>query len=143
MRRLLLMLDEPTMLQLETMSRTDILITPCGGVGTVLMFLRPGATAIAMNYWNNVAEKSVQMESIYYWNLEYLNMQYLPVLLEDYELTTDRPGCEKSADEKHYETQVCLFQALLVSQSCRHYFSGCAFAHGCLKRMQLRVIPLS
>lgn len=38
--------------QLEAMSRTDILITPCGGVGTVLTFLPPGATAIVMNYWH-------------------------------------------------------------------------------------------
>ena len=114
MLRLLLVLDKPVLLQLETMSRTDILITPCGGVGTVLLFLRPGATAIAMNYWNNVAEKSVQMESIYYWNLEYIDMQYLPVLPEDYELTTDRPGCEKSADDQYYKSQVILFQALPI-----------------------------
>ena len=127
MRKLLLY--EAILLQLETMSRTDILITPCGGVGTVLMFLRPGATAIAMNYWNNVAEKSVQMESIYYWNLEYLNMQYLPVLPEDYELTTDRPGCEKSVNEKHYKTQVILIKALPASQFCRQYFRGCALSH--------------
>ena len=47
--RLLLLLDSPILLQLETMSRTDILITPCGGIGIVLLFLQPGATAIVMN----------------------------------------------------------------------------------------------
>ena len=52
------------------------------------------------------------MESIYYWNLEYLDMQYFPVLPENYELTTDRPGCEKSADDRHYETQVIHFPSL-------------------------------
>ena len=132
MQKLLLMLDKSVLLQLETMSMTDILITPCGGIGTVLMFLRPGATAIVMNYWNNVAEKSVQMESIYYWNLEYLDMQYLPVLPEDYELTTDRPGCEKPADDQHYEAQVILFQAVPVGQSCCQYCGECAFSQRCM-----------
>lgn len=93
-------------LQLQAMSRTDILLTPAGGTGTILMFLPPGATAIVMNYWDSVARKSVQMESIYYWNLEYLDMQYFPVLLEDYEQTTDRPRCEKPSDDPYYDSQV-------------------------------------
>lgn len=93
-------------LQLEAMSRTDILITPCGGVGTVLTFLPPGATAIVMNYWHTTLQTSVQMERNYYWNLEYLDIQFFPVLPEDYELTTDRPSCEKGADDPYLEGQV-------------------------------------
>ena len=62
-------------MQLEVMSATSVLITPCGGVGTVLTFLQPGATAIVMNYWQNVANTSIQMEAIYYWNLEYLDLK--------------------------------------------------------------------
>ena len=92
--------------QLEAMSRTDILITPCGGVGTVLTFLPPGATAIVMNYWHTTHQTSVQMERNYYWNLEYLDIQFFPVLAEDYELTTDRPSCEKSADDPYRETKL-------------------------------------
>ena len=92
------------------MSRTDILITPAGGTSTVLVFLPPGATAIVMSYWNNVDEKSVQMESIYYWNLEYLDIQYFPVLLEDYQHTTDRPGCEKPIDDPYFDSQVIHFK---------------------------------
>ena len=61
--------------QLEVMSKTSILITPCGGTGTVLTFLQPGATAIVMNYWHDFKGISVQMEAIYYWNLEYLDLQ--------------------------------------------------------------------
>lgn len=53
--------------QLEAMAKTAILITPCGGTGTVLTFLPPGATAIIFNYWHDIREVSVQMESIYYW----------------------------------------------------------------------------
>lgn len=53
--------------QLEAMAKTAILITPCGGTGTVLTFLPPGATAIIFNYWHDIKEVSVQMESIYYW----------------------------------------------------------------------------
>jgi hypothetical protein len=88
------------------MSRTDILITPCGGVGTVLTFLPVGATAIVMNYWHTTLQTSVQMERNYYWNLEYLDIQFFPVLAEDYELTTDRPKCEKGPDDPFLEGQV-------------------------------------
>ena len=88
------------------MSRTDILITPCGGVGTVLTFLPPGATAIVMNYWHTTLQTSVQMERNYYWNLEYLDIQFFPVLAEDYELTSDRPTCEKGPDDPFLEGQV-------------------------------------
>lgn len=104
-------------MQLQAMAKTDILITPCGGTGTVLLFLPPGATAIVMNYWDNVSIKSVQMEAIYYWNLEYLDMQYFPVLAEDYELTTDRPACEKPANDPHYENQVRLLLFTCLSQT--------------------------
>ena len=92
--------------QLEAMSRADILITPCGGTATVLTFLPPGATAIVMNYWHTTLQTSVQMERNYYWNLEYLDIQFFPVLAEDYELTTDRPSCEKGPDDPYLEGQV-------------------------------------
>lgn len=59
-----------------------------------------------MNYWQSVAGRSEQMESLYYWNLEYLDIQYFPVLLEDYEQTQDRPACEKGHNEPHFEDQV-------------------------------------
>ena len=57
-------------LQLRAMSRTTVLITPCGGTGTVLTFLQPGATAIIMNYYIPAQNTSIQMEALYYWNLE-------------------------------------------------------------------------
>ena len=53
--------------QLRAMAETRILITPCGGTGTVLTFLPHGATAIIMNYWVPARNASVQMESLYYW----------------------------------------------------------------------------
>ena len=49
------------------MAKTSVLITPCGGTGTVLTFLQPGSTAIVFNYWQDLKNISVQMESIYYW----------------------------------------------------------------------------
>ena len=97
------------------MSRTDILITPCGGIGTVLTFLPPGATAIVMNFWQSVTETSIQMESIYYWNLEFLDIQYFPVLLEDYDLSSDRPECEKPEDDPYFEEQVSRPSCCLTS----------------------------
>ena len=94
------------------MSRTDILITPAGGTSAVLVFLPPGATAIVMNYWDSVAEKSVQMDAPNYWNLEYLDIQFYPVLLEDYQESTDRPGCEKPSDDPYFDTQVICSRTL-------------------------------
>lgn len=35
-------------------------------------------------------------------------VQYFPVILEDYDNTTDRPQCEKKPHETHYEEQVGL-----------------------------------
>lgn len=47
-----------------------------------------------------------QMEEPYYSNVEYIDWQYLPVVLKDYEGTSDRPGCEVSADAEHFPEQV-------------------------------------
>jgi len=80
--------------QVELMSQTSILISPCGGLATVLSFLRPGSTAIVMNFWHTHLNRSVMMEDAFYQNLEYLDLQYFPVTLEDYTGTTDRPECE-------------------------------------------------
>lgn len=73
--------------QVQLMSGTSILVTPCGGLATVLTFLRPGATAIAMNYWHSVQQRSLQLEDNYYSHLEYLDLQYMPVTPEDYAAT--------------------------------------------------------
>lgn len=56
----------PSPWQVRLMSETSILVTPCGGLATVLTFLRPGATAIAMNYWSTLRNRSAQLEDIYY-----------------------------------------------------------------------------
>ena len=120
------------------MSRTDILITPCGGVGTVLTFLPPGATAIVMNYWHTTLQASVQMERNYYWNLEYLDIHFFPVLAEDYELTTDRPSCEKGPDDPYLEGQVgylyyhdqrSMCMSYLVDSICLFVYVSITFTH--------------
>ncbi|KAL4442053.1 hypothetical protein ABPG77_011314 [Micractinium sp. CCAP 211/92] len=80
--------------QVKLMSDTSILVTPCGGLATVLAFMRPGATAIAMNYWHTLHNRSMQLENNYYQHIEYLDLQYFPVTPQDYENTTDRPACE-------------------------------------------------
>lgn len=48
-------------LQVEILAATTILITPCGGLGTVSVFLPPGATAIVMNYYNTAKKTSTQV----------------------------------------------------------------------------------
>jgi len=77
----------PLPAQVKLMSDTSILVTPCGGLATVLTFLRPGATAIAMNFWHSVQQRSLQLEDNYYSRLEYLDIQYMPVTPEDYAAT--------------------------------------------------------
>lgn len=52
--------------QVKLMSDTSILVTPCGGLATVLAFMRPGATAIAMNFWHTLYNRSMQLENNYY-----------------------------------------------------------------------------
>ncbi|EFN58307.1 hypothetical protein CHLNCDRAFT_142310 [Chlorella variabilis] len=78
----------------QLMADTSILITPCGGLATVLTFLPPQSTAIVLNYWNTLLNRSLQMEDNYYQHMEYLDFQYMPVTPQDYEATTDRPECE-------------------------------------------------
>ena len=41
--------------------------------------------------------------------------QYFPVLAEDYELTSDRPQCEKGPDDSHYQEQVRSLCSTIVS----------------------------
>lgn len=80
--------------QAELMSESSILISPCGGIATSLVFLRPGSTAILFNYFHTLRNRSVQMEDVFYKHLEYLDLQYFPVSLKDYNQTRDRPPCE-------------------------------------------------
>ena len=85
----------PLPAQVKLMSDTSILVTPCGGLATVLTFLRPGAAAIAMNFWHSVQQRSLQLEDNYYSRLEYIDIQYMPVTPEDYAATRSgpAPGC--------------------------------------------------
>ena len=53
--------------QLMLMSATSVLITPSGGLGTVLMFLQPGASAIVFNFYQDHSKHTEQQENIYYW----------------------------------------------------------------------------
>ena len=54
-------------LQLTLMSSTSVLITPSGGLGTVAMFLQPGASAIVFNFWADSRSTSEQQENIMSW----------------------------------------------------------------------------
>ena len=54
-------------LQLDLMSRTSVLITPSGGLGTVAMFLQPGATAVVFNFWADTRNTSENQENIMSW----------------------------------------------------------------------------
>ena len=53
-------------LQVKLMSESSVLVTPCGGLATVLTFMRPGASAVAMNYWHTLQGRSLQLEDPYY-----------------------------------------------------------------------------
>lgn len=60
---------------------------------------------------SNVVLCNLQMEEIYYHNIEYIDFEYFPVLLEDYEDTSDRPACEKQPNQAHYSDQVGLAES--------------------------------
>lgn len=49
---------------------------------------KPLPAAITVNYWNTEQQRSFQLEELYYRNLEYLDLQYFPVVPEDYQGTT-------------------------------------------------------
>ena len=72
------------------MSDTSILVTPCGGLATVLTFLRPGATAIAMNYWQTIQQRSLQLEDNYY-------RQAIALLMSEDLLLVQRAWAAKAA----------------------------------------------
>ena len=61
--------------QLDLMSNTSLLITPSGGLGTVSMFLQPGATALVFNFWADTRGTSEQQENIMSWNVEYVDFE--------------------------------------------------------------------
>ena len=128
-------------MQARAMSDTDILITPCGGTGTVLTFLEPGSSAIVMNYYVPAKNSSVQMEALYYWQLEYLDLTYFPVLAEDYENTSDRPACEKPPGDPWYEEQVS--KMLLISSIVRDTRCGIYVVHMSLQLMYIDYVAVT
>ncbi|BDA50234.1 hypothetical protein COCOBI_15-3630 [Coccomyxa sp. Obi] len=106
--------------QLNMMASTTVLITPFGGLGTVSVFMPPGATAIVINYYNTAKNTSTQMEEPYYANVEYIDYQYFPVVPEDYTGTSDRPKCETPEDAVHYPAQGGLINCnLRIKDMCR------------------------
>ncbi len=61
------------------------------------------------------------MENIYYSNVEYVDYQYFPVVLEDYEGTSDRPGCELNETAKYFASQVGPAVPCAQYQKCSIY----------------------
>lgn len=52
--------------QVKLMSDTSILITPGGGIASVLNFLRPSATAIPMTVHNSLTNFSHSLDDYFY-----------------------------------------------------------------------------
>ena len=52
--------------QVKLMSDTSILITPGGGLASVLNFLRPSATAITMTAYHSFANSTVPVDGLFY-----------------------------------------------------------------------------
>ncbi|PSC70054.1 putative glycosyltransferase AER61 [Micractinium conductrix] len=80
--------------QVKLMSDTSILITPSGGLAAMLNFLWPSATAIAMTAYHPLKGHPVSPDRNFHRALEAPLIENFPVTLEEYEGTTDRPGCE-------------------------------------------------
>ncbi|PSC68931.1 DNA-damage-repair toleration chloroplastic-like [Micractinium conductrix] len=82
--------------QVKLMSDTSILITPGGGLASVLNFLRPSATAITMTAYHSFANSTVPVDGLFYENMASPLIEMFPVTLAEYEGTSDRPRCELS-----------------------------------------------
>lgn len=69
--------------QLQIYLSTSILITPCGGISTILPFLPFGATVIVMDYPEPSQNRSVSMESILWNHFPYLHILYYQMYSTD------------------------------------------------------------
>ena len=103
------------LLQMQAISTTTVLITSAHDMADLLTFMQPKTTAIVFNHWQTAKNTSMQSRGIYYWNVEFLTIEYFPVLMEDYSGTTDRPDCEM-VNENIYD-QVSA-SCILQSTSC-------------------------
>lgn len=105
------------LLQMQAVSRSSILITSAHDMADLLTFMQPKTTAIIFNHWQSAKNTSMQSRGIYHWNVEFLTIEYFPVLMEDYEGTSDRPECEM-VNENIYD-QVSI-QLMYVQVACMH-----------------------
>ncbi|PSC70088.1 isoforms B C isoform X1 [Micractinium conductrix] len=88
--------------QVKLMSATSVLISPGGGIASVLNFLRPSATAVPLTAFNTQTNRSVSLDYVFYPQMETPRIVEFPVSLKEYEKTSDRPGCELPTDNWRY-----------------------------------------
>ena len=62
--------------QLQLLLATDLLVTPCGGVSMLAGFLRPGAGAVFVDYWDGVVGRSRRMEASVWSHMGHLVDRY-------------------------------------------------------------------
>ncbi|PSC70048.1 choline-phosphate cytidylyltransferase 2 [Micractinium conductrix] len=74
--------------QVKLMSDTSILITPGGGIASVLNFLRPSATAIPMTVHNSLTNFSHSLDDYFYSHMESPRILEFPISLKEYEGTS-------------------------------------------------------
>ncbi|BDA45779.1 hypothetical protein COCOBI_07-5660 [Coccomyxa sp. Obi] len=94
--------------RVAALGRTTVLVTPCGSLAALAYLLPPGSTAIIMNFYHAETGANVQLDDAAFWNLDHVTLAYYPVGPEDYEGTSDRPGCQKQKGDPQYEEEGAL-----------------------------------
>lgn len=92
--------------ELADLQNASIVITPCGGISTVLAFLPPGAHIIVMDYFVDKDEglgqvgESASMESGYWALWGHLEKVFYQVWSGEKEMVWDDPGFEEGYRKK-------------------------------------------
>ncbi len=66
--------------QLQLLLETDLLLSPCGGVSMLAGFLRPGAAAIFIDYWDGRHKESRHMEASVWSHMSHFLARYYTLL---------------------------------------------------------------
>ncbi|KAK4049306.1 hypothetical protein OIV83_004243 [Microbotryomycetes sp. JL201] len=69
--------------QLAVLSRTTVLVSPCGGISFSAAFLPPGASAVFSDYWDTRANRSFSMEKYIFTQMSDLTSFYYTVDKKD------------------------------------------------------------
>jgi len=101
--------------QLTIFSSTTILITPCGGISTILPFLPLGASVIIMDYPEPLYNRSVSMENILWNHFSYLHIFYYQMYTNKDYIVTNSEIMENGQPNYRHNTLPVLHKKRILS----------------------------